>query len=134
TFFGGLPFAHSFLHLLIDVLRYHNTIIHHQAGGQYDGQQRKHVNGIPHYIHDEKRTNQTHGDVDQWTKGNQPVAEEEIDDQYHQHDGDDQRFFYFENRAFDKFGLVERDINTDVVGNIFFNLFKAFVEFITDLY
>ena len=45
---------HAFFQFSKNVFGHHNTIIHYQAGGQYNGQQGKYINRKPRNVHDKE--------------------------------------------------------------------------------
>src|SRR5690606_668275 len=124
TFLGSKVFWNALFNFFINIFSNHNTIIHHKPCCQNDTQKGEYVNGKSGYIHDEECANQTHRNIYQRAKRYQPVAEEEVNYQYHQYYGDDKGFFHLHDRFADELGLIEGNVQGNIFRNFFFQLFE----------
>ena len=96
----------AFINATLDVLQHDNGIVHHQADGQNDGQQGKHVDGKAQETQADKRTDHRHRNGDRRNQGRAPGAQEQKDNQYHQRYRNRQRGQNLFDRSPDKHRFV----------------------------
>src|SRR5690606_2376177 len=118
--------------LLVNVFRYHDTVINHQARRQDDTEHSEHVNGEATEIHYKECRYQGHGNVYQRTNGYPPVPEKEIDNENHENYRDEKSLLHFADRTRYKHGLVHRDVKLNIRGDFIPDLIHPFVKLIRD--
>ena len=76
-----------------------DEVAHHQANGQYNGHERKHIDGEAGDVHDKERRNDRDRNGNNGNDGRAPVAEESKDNERYQHKCYEQGFFHFHDSA-----------------------------------
>ena len=102
----------------VDVFQHHNRVIHHHADGQHQRQQRQGVDRETKQCNEGKSADQAHGNRDQRDDGGTPRAQEQEDDQRHQHHRFGDGLVHRTDGTVDEDRVVVGDVDRDAVRQI----------------
>ena len=90
------------LHHLLDRLDHHDRIVHDDADGEHDRQQRDGVGRIADRVQHDERADQADRNRDRGDQRGAQVAKEQVDDQHDQDERLDQRLLHLVDRGGDE--------------------------------
>ena len=103
------------LHHLLDRLDHDDRVVHDDADGEHDRQQRDGIGRIADRVQHDERADQADRHGDRRDERRAQVAEEQIDDQHDQDEGLDQRLLHLVDRGGDEGGRVVGDLPGQIV-------------------
>ena len=113
----GRQFGMVFHHLL-DRLDHDDRIVHDDADGQHDRQQRDGVGGIADRVQHDERADQADRNRDRRDQRGAQVAQEQVDDEHHKDERLDQRLLHLVDRGGDEGRRVVGDLPGQIVREI----------------
>ena len=123
-----------FVHDAVHVLHHHDGVVHHDADGQNQSQQRQHIQREPEKHHHaegaDQRDRHGHNGNDRCA----PALQREVNDQNHQQQGLEQRAVNVMDRLRNIRGHVERDVVGDALGKTQADLFHRLPDRFGDLH
>ena len=112
----GIPRRHSLFNMVLHRFHHHNGVVHHQADGQDQPEQRERIDGEAQQRKDDERPNQGNRHRQQGNQRGAPALEEDVDHENDQQQGLKQRQQDFMNPGRDRLGGVHTDFALEVLG------------------
>ncbi len=106
---GGFARAQARAQFPLDVLHHHDGVVHHDADGEHQAEQRQIVQREAEGGHHEEGPDQRYRDGDDRNDGGAPGLQEQQDHQHHQHDRLEQGLDHLVDRLLDELGGVVGD-------------------------
>ncbi len=94
------------LHKLLDPFNHHDGVVHHQADGQHQAEERQRVDAVAKSRQHHKGGAERDRDGDRWNQRGAPVLQKNIADDDHKQEGQPKRGHNFTEAGADKFGGV----------------------------
>ena len=120
-------------HIAFDVFDHHDRIVHHDANGQYQAEQRELIDRKAKRQHASEGADQRHEDGDDADEGGAQVLKEQVDHQDHQHDGFKQCVEDLLDRQANEVGRVEGDHIVDTCRHRLFEIFHRLAHRLRDI-
>ena len=120
----------------VDLRGFHDDdrVVHDQSDRQHQPQQRDDVDRESHEREEHEGADERHGNRHERNDRRAPVLNEEVDDQDHQHEGDDERAEYILDAGLDAGRRIHDRGAADAVRQPFFELCDGIADFRADLH
>ena len=121
------------LHLGVNILEYHNGVVHHQTDRQHDRQQGEYIDTKAGHIHHKERTDEGDGNNNHRNQCSSKIPQKEENHKNHQAKRNKNSLLYLGDGILNVFGRVEANRQRDILWQIFFDPFNAFEKLLGDV-